>query len=202
LLGIIGPRDAGKTCLLGSFFLQLANGQRDGFAYRFASSLTLHDFRELAQRAAAWSGSPDENVVDHTTIQDELKPRLFLHLGLRPEDDRDDRHLDVLLSDLPGEWFKHWSETADDATLQRMRFVRRCDAFLVLADAAALMAKGSGKLDNELSGILRRLVDVAGPLTPKPAVALVFSKFDRVIEEVPEGARGMATMRQWRDERE
>jgi hypothetical protein len=199
LVGVLGPSNAGKTCLLTSFFLQLANGQRGSFPYRFASSLTLFGFRELMERAGQWSGNAQENIVDRTTIgADELAPRAFLHLGLRPENRRDDRHIDLLLSDFPGEWFKAWSASKDDTTGRRMTFIRRCDAFLVLVDAGALMEQGGGRLDNETSILIRRLIESTQDLSPRPPLALIFSKVDRIVRDIqipPAGQR--LEPRQW-----
>lgn len=184
LVAVVGPRNAGKTTLLTSFFLQLANGQRGAFPYRFASSLTLHSLRDLAKKAADWNGAASDNIVDRTVIADELRPRIFLHLGLRPEKAEDDRHIDLMLTDLPGEWFTAWSGHANDINQQRLGFIQRCDAFILLADAGALMAEGGGAIDSETSLLIRRIVDATRDLTPRPPLALVFSQFDRVIQDI------------------
>ena len=47
---LLGRNGAGKTSLMASFFLQLANGQHGAFAYRFASSRTLYGFQDLVDR--------------------------------------------------------------------------------------------------------------------------------------------------------
>jgi hypothetical protein len=180
----VGPHKAGKTTLLTSFFLQFANGQRGAFPYRFASSFTLHSLRDLATKAADWSGNPSDNIVDHTVIADELRPSSFLHLGLRPENAADDRHIDLMLTDLPGEWFTAWSGHVNDINQQRLSFIQRCDAFILLANAGALVAEGGGALDNETALLIRRIADATQGVTPRPPLALVFSQFDRVIQEV------------------
>jgi hypothetical protein len=185
LIAVLGPYNAGKTCLLTSFFLQLANGQRASFPYRFASSLTLHGVRELMERANQWTGQADQDIVQHTTIgADVLRPSSFLHVGLRPENPQDDRHLDALLTDIPGEWVKAWTGHVDDVSSKRMAFIRRCDAFIVLADAGALMEQGGGRTDNETALLVRRIEEMTRDITPRPPLALVLSKFDRVVRTV------------------
>jgi len=185
LVGVLGPYNAGKTTLLASFFLQLANGQRGDFPYRFASSRTLHGFRELIERAHQWSGEALEDIVLHTTVgTEELQPRSFLHIGLRPQSFGDDRHIDLLLSDVPGEWVKSWSGHVDETARRRLSFIQRCDAFLVLADASALMGNGGNRVDNETSVLIRRVLDVAKESESHPPLALVLSKFDRVVRSV------------------
>lgn len=185
LVGVLGPYNAGKTCLMTSFFLQLANGQRGTFPYRFASSLTLHGFRELMDQAGRWTGKDEEGIVPHTSVgADTGKPRHFLHIGLRPKDFLDDRHIDLLLSDLPGEWVKDWTEYVDTAATERMGFIRRCDAFILLADASALLARGGGATDDQTSILIRRVLQHTQDMNPRPPLALVLSKFDRIIESV------------------
>ncbi|HEX5751285.1 MAG TPA: hypothetical protein VFZ09_33990 [Archangium sp.] len=185
LIAVLGPYNAGKTCLLTSFFLQLANGQRASFPYRFASSLTLHSFRELMERASQWTGESAEDIVQHTTVgADVLRPSSFLHVGLRPQDFRDERHIDLLLTDIPGEWVKDWTGRVDDVSGRRMAFIQRCDAFVVLADASALMGAAGGRTDNETSLLVRRIQEMTRDMRPRPPLALVLSKFDRVIHSV------------------
>jgi len=183
LIGVLGPYNAGKTCLMTSFFLQLASGQRGPFPYRFASSRTLHGFRELVDRASQWSGQEDEDIVIHTTVgADTTRARHFLHLGLRPVNDHDDRHIDLLLSDLPGEWVKGWTGYADSMAEARMAFVSRCDAFIILADADALLKQGGSKVDDETSLLIRRIAESTSEVSPRPPLAIVLSKFDRIIQ--------------------
>jgi GTPase SAR1 family protein len=182
---VLGSSNVGKTSLLTSFFLQLANGQRASFPYRFASSLTLHGFRDLMERANQWTSDSDEGIVPRTSISaDALLPRSFLHIGLRPEHLQDDRHIDVLLSDIPGEWVKAWTGHATDAASKHMAFIQRCDAIIILADASALMEKGGGRADNDVALLIRRVADDLKDIHPRPPLALVLSKFDRVVRSV------------------
>jgi len=116
----------------------------------------------------------------------------FLHLGLRPERGTDNRHLDVLLSDVSGEWVNHWTGKLNDEANRRMRFISRSDAFFILADADALLKPEGNKVDNETSLLIRRVVTSMKEARSRPPIAVVFSKFDRIAQEVtppPESQR-------------
>ncbi len=198
VISVLGPYNAGKTCLLTSFFLQLANGQRGAFPYRFASSLTLHSFRELTERAHLWAGQSDEDIVQHTSVgADVLRPSSFLHLGLRPQAVTDDRHIDVLLTDIPGEWVKNWTAHVDDTSRRQMAFIQRCNAFVVLVDASALMGSGGGRADNDTSLLIRRIEEMTREMKPRPPLALVLSKFDRIIDSVLPPTRQRTEREAW-----
>ena len=91
MIAVLGNRGTGKTCLLTSFFLQLATGQRGPFSYRFAGSQTLQGLHGLTERAAGWDGATTGQIVDATPQSESDAPRLFLHLALRPEAPEDER---------------------------------------------------------------------------------------------------------------
>ncbi len=183
VISVLGPYDAGKTSLIASFFLQVANGQNGALPYRFASSRTLYGFQDLVDRANRWSGQPDEQIVDHTPKDDGHQGGRFLHMGLRPINDKDDRHIDVLLSDVTGEWIQSWSERVDVEAKRRLAFIPRSDGFIVVADSALLMSNAGMEMDSNIDQLIRRIVSAAGPRKGRP-LALIFSKFDRVIHEV------------------
>jgi hypothetical protein len=182
-IAVLGSFNAGKTSLLASFFLQLAQGQAKDLPYRFASSLTLKGFRDLAERANQWSGSPTEGIVPRTVTE----TRRFLHLGLRPSHPRDDRHLDVLISDLPGEWTRDWIRIENEAAQRRFDFLPRANGFMVVVDSHTLLKDKGNQKDAETSRVLRRITDLArSPSTngPRRGLALVLSKLDLIIDEV------------------
>lgn len=180
IIAVLGAYDAGKTSLIASFFLQLANGQRDGLPYRFASSLTLLGLHEIVQRAAAWDGRENAEILAHTSRDSAHDNSGFLHLALRPAERTDDRILNIALSDVPGEVVQRWIAIDDSEARQSLPFLQEARAFLVPVDAAKLLGSEGNVLDRETSFLLRRL---AIPECPRP-VALVFSKFDRVIQKV------------------
>lgn len=190
LIAVVGPFAAGKTSLLASFFLQLANGQCRTLPYRFAFSRTLHGFHDLLDKVRAWDRTmaqgdehdmrADSEIVGHTPKQEGADR--FLHVGLCPRRDGDRRHVDVLLSDVAGEWFSDFTRLADDSMRERMAFLGRCDGFLVVADAADLLGPSGRKLDAEISRMIRRVIEFARP-QHRPPLALVLSKYDRIVAE-------------------
>lgn len=184
VIAVLGNRGTGKTCLLTSFFLQLANGQRGPFGYRFAGSQTLHGLHGLCERAARWDGDTEGQIVDATPASEADAPRLFLHLNLRPLAEDDDRILDLILTDIPGEWVRDWAERQDEAAARRLSFLDRCDGLLVLADAGALAGPERGRTDAATSLVLRRVTGRLLTRRRAPPVGLVFSKFDRIVDQV------------------
>ncbi|WP_437780666.1 TRAFAC clade GTPase domain-containing protein [Sorangium sp. So ce1097] len=180
---MLGPYDAGKTSLMASFFLQIANGHYGALPYRFASSRTLYGFQDLVDRANRWSGKQGEQVVEHTPKEEPEDPGRFLHIGLRPSEPTDDRHLDILLTDVAGEWIEEWTRRADESARRRLAFVPRSDGFLVVVDASALLGPSGGKMDAAVGRLIRRIVASAGEREGR-GLALVFSKFDRVIDQI------------------
>lgn len=184
VIAVLGNRGTGKTCLLTSFFLQLAHGQRGPFAWRFAGSQTLHGLHALCERAARWDGVSAGQIVDATPVSETDTPRLFLHLTLRPLAREDRRVLDLILTDIPGEWVRDWAERQDEVAARRLSFLDRCDGLLVLADAAALTGAERGTVDAATSLVLRRATHRLLTRRRPPPVGLVFSKFDRVVADI------------------
>jgi len=181
VITVVGPYDAGKTCLLTSFFLQIANGgTKPNFPYAFAGSSSLHGFLTLAKQASRYQGEPDGQVVDHTTFDDPEDAGAFLHLALRPRKDVDDRVIDLLLSDIPGEWFDDYATEEDEKVGRRLPFLSRCDGFIVLADSSALLAKGGAGIDQRTSHVLRRLSKNMAEWGSVAPVVFVLSKYDCV----------------------
>jgi hypothetical protein len=202
LLSILGPHDAGKTSMMASFFLQIASGQYGAFPYRFASSRTLYGFQDLVERVNKWSGKAGEPIVGRTPKEDTPDAGRFLHLGLRPRDLGDDRHVDVLLSDVPGEWVEEWSRRADEDARRRLSFVRRSDGFMVVVDAYKLLDRAVSRMeDARIGALIRRIAAEAPPQDRRPALALVFAKIDRVVDRMkpPEGDDARSRPEAWGD---
>lgn len=191
VFGVLGAFNAGKTSLLTSFFLQLSS---PAFPYRFAASKTLFAWSQLCERASGWQGAPREEILDHTPVNQEQSA--FLHLGLRPAERADDRYLDTVFSDIPGEWLTGWAQHDGALAQTRLAFLQRCAGFILVADAAALLEPTGLRLDGELAGMLRRVAALPRPPGAPRQLALVFSKFDKVLGQVSPPA---ATQRQRRE---
>ncbi len=93
-----GAQDSGKTTLLA----RLGEMFRDGSfsRYQFAGSLTLCGFERASWLATITSGSGRPDTPRTRRVENDT----FLHLRIRPEDNRDCK-LDLLISDLAGETF-------------------------------------------------------------------------------------------------
>ncbi|MBI4819040.1 MAG: GTPase domain-containing protein [Deltaproteobacteria bacterium] len=172
LFGLLGARGSGKTTLIASFFLRLANGQRDGFAYRFASSRTLRALQDLTDHAASWHG--DGDIVPHTPLDAEGQ---YVHLGLRPESNWDNRHVDVILTDLSGETLATWADAP--RSVRNIQFMNRANGILVVVDSAELMSPSGLRYDRDTSYLIERAVELQRSAR---GLGLVFSKIDKLAE--------------------
>jgi hypothetical protein len=180
LVGILGSWNAGKTCFLLSLYLMASRAGLPS-SYIFAGSQTLPGFEARARRLRQWSGGalPDQ-LADHTSLADPRQPS-FLHLALRETSDAR-RLLNIVLTDLPGEWSKNLVDRA--ATAERFTFLRRADGFIVVVDGPALNSATQHSEIQRTKHLLERLaqtvrVDVSSPLI------LLISKSDRLNMERP-----------------
>lgn len=197
LVGVLGHYDAGKTSWLSSMFLQLANGHLQD-RYRFASSQTLKAWNELLEHVGEWDGTKDSQIVPHTPTDYSPEVELFLHLGLSSTA-APQRHVDIILSDVPGEWVQTWGRNAKPSHANRLSFLERCDALVLVLDATKLFEDDGRRFVSELRTILKRMV-MTGDKRRCRAVALVLSKFDKVLERIPSPAAPGDTLEAWMSE--
>jgi len=186
LFAVVGPADAGKTTMLLSLFLQLADGQYGDFPYRFASSRSLYSLQAMCREFATWDGITAGQAVAHTQKADGGEERRFVHIGVRPHRATDDRHIDVLFADIAGEHFSAFAARADATTARDLAFLQRCDGFVVTLDAGVLASPGRRRLDGEMGSLLGRIVDlVAGSNEPRVPIAVTLTKIDAVDSAPP-----------------
>lgn len=190
VIAVMGPHNAGKTSYLASLFLQLSNRQCRQLPYRFASSQSLFGMHEILDKIRAWDQSADRGtaaeepvgqreIIAHTPKQSGLLH--FMHLGLRPAAHSDNRHIDVLLSDVAGEYF---TEHASRENPEMQAFLARCDGFLIVADTGKLVGKRGRQHDAEIARIIRRVTDLTKQAPArKRAVALCLCKYDLVVDQ-------------------
>ncbi|MFK0692894.1 hypothetical protein ACFX5Q_32845 [Mesorhizobium sp. IMUNJ 23033] len=127
MVGIVGLAGAGKTAALVSAYLLLSRDQFAGYSY--ADSDTLRAFEEIAGGSRTWQeGSPPEQITSHTTLSNDREAG-FLHLRLWRH--ADDRLLDVLLPDLPGEWSQALIGRND---AERLHFLRSASVIWLMID--------------------------------------------------------------------
>ena len=134
LVGILGEPNAGKTGCLVSLYLSVAQGCLDGIS--FADSRTLMGFEEISQGARRWNdGQIPEQFTDHTVLPDD-RTAGFLHIRLARV--RQGNHVDLLCSDLPGEWT---TELIDRNRVDRLQFLKRADVIWLVVDGTETIAQ-------------------------------------------------------------
>ena len=153
VVGVLGESDAGKTGCLVSLYLAVAQRQLDGFG--FADSRTLMGFEEVSQGARRWNeGRMPEQLTDHTVLDDE-RTAGFLHMRLRRSDGSG--VLDLLCSDLPGEWTRDLIEAN---RVDRLAFLRRADVIWLVVDGRETVDPERRQVCfNRVSTLIGRLAD-------------------------------------------
>lgn len=167
LVGILGLPGSGKTAALVSTYLLLGKGKLKGF--EFLDSKSLRALDEIAHGAREWKqGQPFEQITAHTELADDRTPG-FMHLRLRRE--RDQRAIDLLLPDLPGEWS---TALIDTERTDRLDFLQGADALWIVIDGDEL--KGRRNLIVHRTELL--LARLAAFLTRRPPVFFVITRRD------------------------
>ena len=136
IIGILGAYDAGKTCFICSLYLLAACGELMP-GYYFAGSLTLQGFENRARHLRKWGSNaklPDK-LVEHTILAHPRNPAL-MHLALQEKGDLM-RRLDLLLTDLPGEWTSTLIDRGSGLD-SRFDFLKRADGIIYVIDSQLL----------------------------------------------------------------
>lgn len=181
-----GSENAGKTSLLVGIWIELANGRAANSSWRFAGSRSLRGWTQIADAAFSWKEEAS-HIVPRTSIADVRQPS-FLHLHL--SQDLGETSTQVLLSDLPGEWFERWS-IRRDAGAEYLPLLPRVDGSLLVVDTPRLL-KDDQYLD-ECKLLRDRIRESAG--SGARPVALVLTKADLV--DLEASVWTPATMTQW-----
>lgn len=183
LIGILGASDAGKTCFLLSLYLMASRGAMPN-GYRFAGSLTLKGFEDRARRIRSWKAGPlPSQLADHTTLSDSRQAAL-LHLALRKRGNLG-RRIDLMLTDLPGEW----STTLVDrvATANRFHFLKRADGIIIVVDGPSLVSPRRHVEVQRTKHLLERLVSDVG-VDPTVPLTILLTKGDEIVMKRPDAA--------------
>lgn len=196
VVGILGGQNAGKTTLLGAWYLLNSRGitgsaetqSLEGHRSRqFAGSYTFAGW-EAVSSSMRWAPGQRPSFPPHTTSRAGRAPGL-LHLEFR-EDKRQLRS--YLFADAPGEWFQKWAINKDAVDAEGARWVaEHADVFLLVADTEALGGPNAGAARSALQRLAVRLAaersygggEAAGGNTvgARRPVALVFTKHDAEI---------------------
>lgn len=128
VIGILGVPGTGKTASLVSLYLLLAHNKLEGF--RFLDSKSVMAFEEISKGARRWNaGKLPEQLTAHTELQDE-RIAGYLHLRMQQTDDLNS--MDLLLTDLPGEWT---TTLIDTNRTDRLGFLKSADRIWLTVNA-------------------------------------------------------------------
>lgn len=180
VVALVGAAAAGKTTALAATFVAMRRGGHLGGG-TFAGSFTLLGWQVLSSYML-WPPHGDGGFPPHTTAVDTRSPCL-LHVRLRDAVTGVVR--EVLISDMPGEWFSAWAIDEDDG-IGAPWLAARADSFVLFADCAALASSRRGLARASYEALARRVHSAA---TGRPVVP-VLSKAD---VEIPESMRGTIT---------
>lgn len=170
LIAVVGAADAGKTSALATYFLAMRRGHLPG-GLRFAGSYTLLGWHAVA-RHLGFPPSGSRGFPPHTTSSAGRSPAL-LHLRLATASDD---LVDLLLTDVPGEWFEEWAY--DSSTAAGAGWIAdRADVFALLSDSVALGGPDRGVACSNYGTLAARVSSVAHrrpviPLRAKADVAV------------------------------
>jgi hypothetical protein len=180
IVGVAGSQNAGKTTLLGAWYLLLGRGAVQVADREFAGSYSLAGW-EAVSGAMRWEPGQPPGFPPHTTSRNGRAPGL-LHLSFWTANEA--RSTDYLFTDAPGEWFQKWAINSESAEGMGARWIAdRADIFLIVADREALSGENMGSARNSLRLLARRL---AGDRHGQP-VALVWTKSDVAVSPEIEG---------------
>lgn len=179
LLTLVGGEEVGKTCYLVALYLTLANGWTADFPYRFAGSRSLLGFDRLAWQTWSWDGR-EQRALQATRHPSHREPS-FLHLALASRRGRP-RGRDLLLTDLPGEWFHRWvGDEAEQAVGTTLDFLPSTSGYLFLVDAPRLL---DDKLYARDVRYLCQRFEALWQGVGRGPLALVLTKLDQLVNRV------------------
>lgn len=169
-IGIVGPESAGKTTILGAFYLLLGRGVLTTDANSFSNSYTLAGWEAVAN-CLRWKPGQAPSFPPHTPSGRARAPGM-LHLGFRREDGS---LRDLVFADAPGEWFHKWAINEQAADADGARWIaRHADVMLLIADRQALAGPTMGSARNDFQLLAQRAVAEARGRR----LALVWTKGD------------------------
>lgn len=172
VIGILGVPGTGKTASLVSLYLLLAHDKLKSF--RFLDSKTLMAFEEISKGSRSWNqGNLPQQLTMHTELQDE---RIAGYLHLRLKHIEDDKKIDFLLTDLPGEWT---TTLLESNRTDRLDFLKSSDRIWLTINAEELHNR---KTRQVVLHKLDILVDrIKSYLTHKvPDITIVLTHCDKV----------------------
>ena len=168
---IVGPESAGKTTILGSFYLLLGRGALTTDDNVFSNSYTLTGWEAVAT-SMRWKPGPQPPRFPPHTPSGKARAPGMLHLALRR---KDGTLRDLLFADAPGEWFRKWAINQEAPDAEGARWIaRHADVTLLIADRQALSSSKMGTARNDFQLLAQRAIAEA---RGRP-LALVWTKGD------------------------
>jgi hypothetical protein len=188
VIAVLGSTDVGKTCFLCSLYLMATSGSLPT-RYIFAGSRSLQAFEDRARGLRKWTdGKLAKQMVDHTILAEPRKPSL-LHFGLR-EAEGDRKRIDLLLTDLPGEWTDDLVKR--ETAAQQFGFMPRADGVVMVVDGKLLLDNATRHtIVQDLTYFVDRLSNAVKVDKSIPIVLLI-SKSDEIGLAVPPAAQELA----------
>jgi len=183
LIAVLGATDAGKTCMLNALYLLACHAGLTP-RFRFAGSLTLAGFEERTRRLRKWNkGQLPDQMTEHTIHADPRNPGL-LHLALS-DDHNAGQRVELLLTDLPGEWTTGLIKQAQTAS--RFKFLQRADGLVIAADGPRLLDPNQKHVELlNLEQLVNRLADTVN-LDRATPIYFAVCKADASGLEIPSG---------------
>ncbi|MBV8678293.1 MAG: hypothetical protein JO355_14110 [Planctomycetaceae bacterium] len=169
-IALFGHRDVGKTTLLAMFYRQASTGQVPGLRLAAADPSSAEYLAEKIAQIEA--GEPPAGTLAET----ELKLRLY----------HDAARFDLLVKDYQGE---HVTLGSDEPIQE---FFAGCDAVLLCLDPEGSASPADRRRrQQEVEDLLERYIERSDDMTTGRPVALLLTKFDRVLaQSSPQGEPG------------
>lgn len=181
LIGVVGQTDAGKTAFLSALYLMSSQGLLRP-QYSFAGSLTLQGFEDRVRRVRRWekTGLPKEFMA-HTQLPNPRSPS-FMHLSLK-EDEGQGRSIELLMTDLPGEWTTELINRLETAS--RFRFLGRADAVVYVLDGPLLANRDSQHQEAHKAKLMLERLRKTPLVSINTPLVLLISKCDELGMNIP-----------------
>ena len=182
-IGILGQTDVGKTAYLSALYLMAVKGLLKP-QYIFAGSTSLQGFEDRARGLRRWeNGSLSEKFMDHTQLQEPRNPS-FMHLKLKKLDESS-KLIDLLLTDLPGEWTEDLINRA--STAERFAFLKRADGFIYVIDGKLIEGTATRHIQVHKAKTLFSRLKNTFLLDIETPIILLISKCDET-EKIPKNS--------------
>jgi hypothetical protein len=194
VIGVLGQTNAGKTAFLSALYLLASQGLLRP-EYSFAGSLTLQGFEDRVRRVRRWEkGGLPKEFMAHTQLPNPRSPS-FMHLALKEGIGRQ-RRVELLLTDLPGEWTSDLINLFETAV--RFGFLKRADGVVYVLDGPLLAGRNSKYQEAHRANLMLTRLRKAPLVNIDTPLILFISKSDElemkapsILSEIVEAARAL-----------